>query len=72
MQLQSGRIKTLRADKGFGFITGADHLDYFFHATDVADGPRFDDLTEGHAVTFERDDDSTRGPRARHVVAAGV
>ncbi len=70
---QSGRIKRLITGKGFGFITAADGVDYFVHAGDIVEGPHFDELTEGQGVTFEKDERSTRGPRARQVrVMSGV
>jgi len=58
----TGTIKTIRADKGFGFITkdGAPigGSDLFFHKSAVEDGG-FDDLREGQAVSF----DEGRDPR---------
>lgn len=65
-----GTIKALRHDRGFGFITGSDGGEFFFHVSDVAGGPYFDDLRPGQAVTFKAEAD-VRGPRAREVVAKG-
>ena len=42
-----GFVKKLVSDRGFGFITGQDGVDYFFHRFDTMD---FDNLTEGDEV----------------------
>ena len=62
-----GTIKTLVADRGFGFIRDGAGKEWFFHRTDVL--PRKDafvDLSVGDAVTFE-EGDSDKGPRAADV-----
>ncbi len=49
----NGTIKTLRGDRGFGFIAReGEPKDLFFHSNDL-DGVAFDDLKVGDAVTFE-------------------
>ena len=65
----TGTIRTLRVDKGFGFITSEqDRLDIFFHRSAI-EGVSFDALREGQRVEFTVGRD-TRDPgrsRAEHV-----
>ena len=58
----NGTIKTLRADKGFGFIRSAEGRDIFFHQSAIF-GEGIDMLREGDSVEFEIED-SPKGPRA--------
>ena len=59
----TGTIKTMIAEKNFGFITPEDgSKDVFFHATGLT-GVEFADLRVGDAVTFEIEQ-SEKGPRA--------
>jgi CspA family cold shock protein len=63
----SGRIATIRADKGFGFIrdlSGARGNDVFFHRSSVV-GINFDDLQEGTEVTYELGPDPKDPSRMR-------
>jgi cold shock protein len=61
----TGTIKTLRTEKGFGFIKdGA--KEYFFHHTAVV-GERMEDLREGDSVDFDLGADGPKGPRAENV-----
>ncbi|HLD31630.1 MAG TPA: cold shock domain-containing protein [Patescibacteria group bacterium] len=64
-----GTIKTIVADKNFGFITpeGGDK-DIFFHATSL-NGVEFSQLKAGDAVSFDVED-TEKGPRATNVVLA--
>jgi CspA family cold shock protein len=62
----NGIIKTLRADKGFGFIKDGSGKEVFFHHTAI-EGERMDDLREGDEVEFELGETSPKGPRARTV-----
>lgn len=48
--MESGTIKTLVAERGFGFIESL-HGEVFFHCSSVASGV-FDTLREGQAVSF--------------------
>jgi cold shock protein len=48
----SGTVKRLFPQKAFGFITGSDGKDYFFHLTDLHE-IEFDQLAEGDRVDFE-------------------
>lgn len=62
----NGTIKRLVRDRGFGFIRGEDGFERFFHKSGCVGGTHFDDLNEGHPVTFE-DEKSSKGPRAGDV-----
>lgn len=48
----TGSVKFLKADRGFGFITGEDGHDRFFHAKDCV-GVRLLQLNAGDQVVFE-------------------
>ncbi|MDP3014923.1 MAG: cold shock domain-containing protein [bacterium] len=49
----NGTIKTLIADKGFGFISReGEEKDLFFHSKELS-GVTFDELKVGDAVAFE-------------------
>src|SRR2546427_11048457 len=58
----TGTIRTLRVDKGFGFIKSEAGQDYFFHQNAIYGGG-IADLREGGGVEFEGTD-SPKGPRA--------
>ena len=47
-----GLVKKKVAERGFGFIQGADGQDYFFHCTDIEPGFAFETLDEGRTVDF--------------------
>jgi cold shock protein len=61
----TGTIRTLRVDKGFGFIKGETGEEYFFHQSAIY-GEGIADLREGDGVEFEVAD-SLKGPRAANV-----
>ena len=61
----TGTIRTLRADKGFGFIKDATGKDYFFHQSAIY-GEGISDLREGDTVEFEVGE-GPKGPRAENV-----
>jgi cold shock protein len=61
----TGKIRTLRVDKGFGFITGERGNEYFFHKSAVY-GEGLEDLREGDSVEFEVGE-GPKGPRAESV-----
>ena len=64
-----GTIKTIIADKHFGFITPEDgSKDVFFHESGLQ-GVQFGELTAGVAVTFDVEQSDT-GPRATNVTRA--
>ncbi len=64
-----GTVKKLIADRGFGFITGDDGKDYFFHRSGVEPTLDFDRLAGGERVAFEIEA-NPRGSRAVKVRAA--
>lgn len=65
----NGTIKTLIADRKFGFITREGvEKDLFFHSKEL-NGVTFDELKVGDAVTFEVVE-SEKGPAATNVSRA--
>ena len=66
--MATGRISTIRAEKGFGYITEAPGpggtSDLVFHRSAVA-GAGFDDLREGQEVSFEAGSDPRDPARLR-------
>lgn len=67
--MATGTIKKLVSDRGFGFITGEDGKDYFFHRDGLDSSLDFDRLAGGEKVSFDIES-SPRGPRAVKVAAA--
>ncbi len=65
--MQTGTIKKLVSDRGFGFIAADDGKEYFFHRSSTEGD--FDNLRGGEQVTFEVEP-SPKGPRAGHVRVA--
>ena len=65
-----GQVRTIRADKGFGFIKDEGGNEYFFHSSAV-EGAGFDALREGEHVEFSVGQ-GPKGPRAEHVTAAST
>jgi CspA family cold shock protein len=64
-----GTIKTLIADKGFGFITvDGEEKDLFFHKNELK-GVNYEELKVGDRVSFEKAD-SEKGPNATNVARA--
>jgi CspA family cold shock protein len=63
--IMTGKIRTLRVDKGFGFITDSGGNDYFFHQS-VIYGEGIADLREGDSVEFDVGQ-GPKGPRAENV-----
>ena len=64
----NGTIKRLVVDRGFGFLSGEDGKEYFFHRSSV-DGS-FEGLQEGQKVTFDVEPSAPKGPRASRVRVA--
>jgi len=67
--MTQGTIKTIRDDRGFGFIApDGGEPDIFFHSSAV-EQPTFDELREGQRVEFETGEDprNPRRSRAEHV-----
>ena len=67
--MATGTIKKVVNDRGFGFITGEDGKDYFFHRDGLTSTLNFDRLNGGEKVEFEIEQ-SPKGARARNVSAA--
>ena len=66
-----GTIKTIMADKNFGFITPEDGAkDVFFHGS-ALQGVQFTELRTGDMVEFDTED-SEKGPRAINVRMANA
>ncbi|PYR03455.1 MAG: hypothetical protein DMF97_01990 [Acidobacteria bacterium] len=61
----TGTIRTLRVDKGFGFIKDDGGKEYFFHQSAVY-GEGLDNLREGDSVEFDVGE-GPKGPRAENV-----
>lgn len=61
----TGTIKTVRVDKGFGFVADGQGHEYFFHRSAVQ-GTEFEALSEGDAVEFDTGQ-GPKGPRAENV-----
>ena len=62
----TGTIKTLRAEKGFGFIRDESGKEYFFHQSAIQ-GEGISNLREGDSVEFEIGESGPKGPRAESV-----
>jgi cold shock protein len=67
--MPTGTVKKVISDRGFGFITGEDGKDYFFHRDGLERSLDFDRLAGGEKVAFEIEP-SARGPRAVKVEAS--
>lgn len=61
-----GSVKFYNETKGFGFITGEDGKEYFFHMSGITQGSF---ISKGDAVTFEVEQ-GDKGPRAVKVAKA--
>ena len=63
--MTQGTIKTIRDDRGFGFITpDSRDMDLFFHRSAVEQGT-FEELREGQRVEFEIGADPRNPSRSR-------
>lgn len=67
--MATGTVKKVVSDRGFGFITGEDGKDYFFHRDGLDRTIDFDRLVGGEKVEYDVEA-SPRGPRAVKVRAA--
>ncbi len=64
--MAQGTIKTLRDDRGFGFIApDGERKDIFFHSSSVEYPARFEDLREGQRVEFVPGNDPRNPTRER-------
>lgn len=64
-RMMTGQIRTLRVEKGFGFIKDDTGKEYFFHQSAIY-GERIEDLREGDSVEFDVGQ-GAKGPRAENV-----
>ncbi|MEE2640222.1 MAG: cold shock domain-containing protein [Planctomycetota bacterium] len=62
--MESGTVKKLFSEKGFGFIA-YDQKEIFFHHSAIVEGS-FDSLSEGSSVEFEVGS-SPKGPCAESI-----
>jgi CspA family cold shock protein len=69
IEMPNGTVKRVQSDRGFGFITGEDGNEYFFHRTGLDSSLDFDALRGGEQVTFDVQQ-GDKGPRAAKVRAA--
>ena len=67
--MTTGTIKKVVSDRGFGFISGEDGKDYFFHRDGLTSTLNFDRLVGGEKVSFDIEQ-SPKGARAKNVAAA--
>jgi len=67
--MANGTVKKVVSDRGFGFITGEDGKDYFFHRDNLVPPLSFDRLDGGELVTYEVEA-GPKGPRATQVASA--
>ena len=63
--MATGTIKKLVRERGFGFITGSDGVELFFHRS-ALQGEGFDSLAEGQTVEYDVETGS-KGPRAANM-----
>ena len=64
VNVTTGTIKKVVSERGFGFISGEDGKEYFFHRSSTEGN--FDRLQGGEKVSFEIES-SPKGPRAKTV-----
>src|SRR5688500_6137218 len=69
VNMTTGTIKKIVADRGFGFIAAEDAKEYFFHRGGLDSSLDFDRLMGGEKVEFEIEA-SPKGPRANRVKSA--
>lgn len=65
--MNTGKIKKLVRDRGFGFISDEQGKEVFFHRSSVIEG-QFESLNEGQDVSFAIEQ-SAKGPRAINVTS---
>jgi CspA family cold shock protein len=69
VNVTTGTIKKVVAERGFGFISAEDAKEYFFHRGGLDSSIDFDRLVGGERVEFEIES-SPKGPRATRVRSA--
>lgn len=65
----TGTIKKVVSERGFGFISGEDGKEYFFHRDGLTSSLDFNRLAGGEKVEFEIEQ-SPKGARAKNVSAS--
>src|SRR6478752_7645173 len=60
--MMTGTIKTLRSEKGFGFIKDSSGKEFFCHQSAIF-GEGIENLREGDSVEFELGPAGPKGPR---------
>jgi CspA family cold shock protein len=63
--MKRGQVKWFSSEKGYGFITGEDEVDYFVHYSEIQ-GEGFKSLNEGDEVEFDVET-KPKGPCAINV-----
>ena len=63
--MNTGKIKKLVRERGFGFISDTDGRELFFHQNSLV-GAKFDTLNEEQSVSYDVEK-SDKGPRAINV-----
>ena len=63
--MPQGTIKKLVSDRGFGFISGDEQGEIFFHHS-VVQGTSFEALAEGQSVEYQSES-GQKGPKASSV-----
>ena len=61
-----GKVKFYNEKKGFGFITGENELDYFFHYTNILNNAQ---VTKDDKVTFN-EEQTDKGLQAKNIIKA--
>jgi cold shock CspA family protein len=64
--MMTGTIKTLRPERGFGFIKDSSGKEFIFHQSAIF-GEGIDNLREGDSVGFELGAAGPKGPRVENV-----
>jgi CspA family cold shock protein len=65
VKMNTGKIKKLVRDRGFGFISDTDGRELFFHQNSLVE-VKFDALKEEQSVSYDVEK-SDKGPRAINV-----
>ena len=63
--MDTGKIKKLERERGFGFITTSGGTEVFFHRSECRQ-VAFDSLKEGQEISFDVEP-GPKGPRAQNV-----
>ena len=64
----TGTVKKVVVERGFGFLTGEDGQEYFFHRSGLESSLSFENLIAGQRLSFEVES-SDKGPRAKRIRA---